>query len=303
MKPPAISVIIPHLNQPQFLVRCLESLGAQEFPVGEVEIIVVDNGSQQLPRDLCASRPYVRLLSEPTPGPGPARNRGIAEARASLLAFIDADCIADRRWLRSLYQALREGRASIVGGDVRIAYEAPSRLTALEAYESVFAYRQKMYIEKRGFSGTGNLAMTREAYEAVGPFAGIGVAEDRDWGQRAGRAGLAIGYVPDMVVFHPARRTMRELEVKWDRHISHDFERVKRSLAGRVKWLLLAGATAVSALPDTARVTTSSRIHGVWPRLQAIAVLFRIRAYRAGRMLGCLLSQRAVKASASWNRN
>jgi len=73
----------------------------------------------------------------------------------------------------------------VVGGDVRIAVANPRRLTHLEAYESIFAYRQQEYIETMGFSGTGNLAVGREDFERIGPFAGIEVAEDRDWGRRA----------------------------------------------------------------------------------------------------------------------
>ena len=42
-----ISVVIPHLNQPEFLARCLASLAAGTRPPDEV--IVVDNGSHELP--------------------------------------------------------------------------------------------------------------------------------------------------------------------------------------------------------------------------------------------------------------
>ena len=52
-------------------------------------------------------------------------------------------------------------------------------------------------------------------------FAGSRVAEDIDWGQRARVAGCTFLYVPEMIVFHPARQSLRELFVKWDRHIQH----------------------------------------------------------------------------------
>ena len=70
-------------------------------------------------------------------------------------------------------------------------------------------------------------AMRRSAYGAVGPFGGIELAEDSDWGHRATSMGYAIGYVPTMIVYHPARQSFADLCTKWDRHISHDFtERV-----------------------------------------------------------------------------
>ena len=59
-----ISVIIPHLNQPDYLRRCLQSLEAQNFELSNVEIIVVDNGSHELPTEICASFKNVKLMSE-----------------------------------------------------------------------------------------------------------------------------------------------------------------------------------------------------------------------------------------------
>ena len=41
---PRVSVIIPHLNTPELLVRCLQSVAGQRIDYGWFEIIVVDNG-------------------------------------------------------------------------------------------------------------------------------------------------------------------------------------------------------------------------------------------------------------------
>ena len=59
----------------------------------------------------------------------------------------------------------------------------------MEAFESVYAYLQKKYIEEDGFSGTGNLVVSRMDFRTVGPFKGIQVPEDMDWGRRALAAG------------------------------------------------------------------------------------------------------------------
>ena len=166
-----ISVVVPHFNQGDQLRRCLELLHSQTFDLGKVEIVVVDNGSDVLPSAICAEFPNVRLEHEPRPGPGPARNRGVGVSRAPILAFIDADCFADHHWLATIATVFDDEQVQIIGGDVRIAVADASRLTALEAYESVFAYRQQEYIEKQGFSGTGNLAMRRSVFERSVPSA------------------------------------------------------------------------------------------------------------------------------------
>ncbi|MFW6028458.1 MAG: glycosyltransferase family 2 protein, partial [bacterium] len=174
--------------------------------------------------------------------------------------------------------------------------------TMLEAYESIYAYRQEEYITRQRFSGTGNLAMPRRVYEAVGPFCGIERAEDRDWGQRATRAGFSIAYVPDMIVYHPARQSFDELCAKWDRHVSHDYETSAHGLAGRLRWLARAAAVAGSPLFEARRIVTSRRVGTGRERLSAAVALVRIRMYRASIMVGALLGSASARSSRVWNR-
>ena len=170
---PRVSVIVPHLNQPALLEHCLASLDRQSLDRANFEVLVVDNGSTQLPTETVARHPGTQLLEEKRPGPGIARNRGAASAGAAVLAFIDADCRADPDWLKNGLAAIETApRGVVLGGDVRIWREG-DEMSAIQAYESVFAYRFKLYIEQHGFSGTGNLMVRREDYDAVGPFAGI----------------------------------------------------------------------------------------------------------------------------------
>lgn len=295
-----ISVVIPHLNQPEMLARCLASLRAGQRQPDEV--IVVDNGSAALPTEVCAAFAGVRLLQEPSPGPGPARNRGVMLAAGDILAFIDADCLADPAWLAEAERAMADPQATILGGDVRIAYVDPARLTMLEAYESIYAYRMDRYIAREGFTGTGNLVVRRTVLADVGPFAGIGVAEDRDWGQRATAKGYRIRYVAGMKVYHPARKQFSELRQKWDRHMAHDFILARQRWGGLVKWAAKTLAMAVSPLAELPRVLLSDRVAGVGVRGLALVGLARIRAYRAIQMARLLLGANPEALAGRWNR-
>lgn len=280
-----VSVIIPHFNMPDALARCLASVQGQVLD-GAVEIIVVDNGSRELPSAVVAQFPGVRLLSEPTPGPGPARNTGVAAAKAPVLAFIDADCRAGEGWLQAAVTAVEAGgNRAVVGGDVRIDFVDPEHLTPVEAYEAVFAYRQRLYIEKQGFSGTGNLAMHRDVHAAVGPFAGIGLAEDRDWGRRASDAGYHPVYVPAMCIYHPARIDVASLKLKWQRHVAHDWAEHRAQRRPLWRWLLKAALMPASVLVDGARLLASNRLSGLGNKLGGLAVLARVRLLRGAEML------------------
>ena len=187
---------------------------------------------------------------------------------------------------------------TILGGDVQIWRESNAAMTALEAYESVFAYRFKLYIEQHGFSGTGNLVVRHSDFDKIGPFRGIEIAEDIDWGQRARAAGFTFCYVPEMIVFHPARKSLRELFVKWDRHIQHAVNTGGKNAIWRARWVVRAFAVLISPVFDWTKVIASDRIHGVTARIKAIFVLVAIRAYRAYKMISLLLFNKGVV----WNR-
>jgi glycosyltransferase involved in cell wall biosynthesis len=299
--PPEISVIIPHLNQADLLRKCLVSLRDQTFDMTKVEIIVVDNGSKEMPEALCAEF-GVRLEREATPGPGPARNKGISVSRAPILAFIDADCTADPKWLSAIDKAFTDPAMEIIGGDVRISVEQPGRMTAIEAYESEYAYRMDHYIARQGFTGTGNLAVRRAVLNSVGLFAGISVAEDREWGQRATRAGFHLVFRPEAIVFHPARKSAAELFVKWDRHIAHDYRERIHGLESKAFWGVKALAMFLSPGIEIGRIATSDRLETLYDRVLAWFTLARIRAHRGWRMVNMLLQNDAKIRSGSWNR-
>jgi glycosyltransferase involved in cell wall biosynthesis len=295
-----ISVIVPHLNQPEALERCLTSLRmGQRQPD---EIVVVDNGSRVLPNAVVAASAGAQLLQELTPGPGPARNLGVAQSTGDILAFIDADCLADTAWLAQAEAALADPAAQILGGDVRIAYDDPARLTMLEAYESIYAYRMDRYIAREGFTGTGNLVVRRVVLAAVGPFAGLSVAEDRDWGQRATAMGYRIRYVPGMKVYHPARREFSEMRRKWDRHTAHDFFSATERVGGRLVFLAKTLTMGISPLAELPRILASDRISGARSRMLAFLGLVRTRAYRTRIMLGLCLGRDPTAMSSGWNR-
>jgi GT2 family glycosyltransferase len=296
---PRVSVIVPHRNQPDGLDACLRSLGAQSLAASAFEIVVVDNGSASLPQAVVARHPAVRLLQELRPGPGLARNLGAEAASGDLLCFIDADCVAHPNWLQSVVEEFSFAPAGIIlGGDVRIWRENPSSFTAVEAYESVFAYRFKLYIERHGYSGTGNLAVRRADFRTVGPFGGIDVAEDVEWGARARAAGLTFRYVPEMIVYHPARRSLRELFVKWDRHIQHALNMSAGKPWWRLRWIARALAVLASPAVDTWKILASDRLDGMSARVKGWTVLVVLRAYRAWRMVALLSASGGVH----WNR-
>ncbi len=300
----SISVIVPHLNQPRALAQCLAALAGQTGAFELAEVIVVDNGSKLLPQRLCDGFPKTRLLTEPTPGPGPARNTGAAAAGGAILAFVDADCIAGADWLDTITRTLAANPGvGILGGAVKVPHIEGQPATALEAYERIYAYRIDEYISRHGFAGTGNLAVRREVFAAVGPFGGITISEDRDWGLRAKALGHVIRYAPDMVVDHPARTSFEELRRKWDRHIAHEYAELRNQPFWRLRTLGRAVAVAVSPLAEIPKLALTARLKGLRERGLAFVCLLRIRLHRARRMLGLIAYRSEAELLSRWNRH
>jgi cellulose synthase/poly-beta-1,6-N-acetylglucosamine synthase-like glycosyltransferase len=299
--PPRASVIIPHLNTPELLVKCLQAVAAQKLDQGWFEIIVVDNGSR-VPLDIVAATwPGVRFLVEREPGPGPARNLGVGHSQGRVLAFVDADIRVGPKWLMRGVRAVERNPRHPYGGDVRIDFANPRAPTGIEAFEAVFSFRQKMYIKRRGFSGTGNLMVDRELWMKVGPFGGIGTAEDRDWGERAAMLGATTRYLPRMTVFHPARNNLGEMESRWARIIGHDFS--KHQAAGRplILWHARAVAVLASSLAHAPQLLLSTRVPTVGGRIRGLRVLLRTRAYRFGKMRRIAMEGQTASVM-QWNR-
>ena len=298
---PLISVIVAHLNDQRGLVRLLNSLDVQRESGVPFEIIVSDNGSEMPLPEAVEAHPQVTIVHEPQPGPGPARNRGVSISRGAILAFIDADCTADVNWIQAiLHHFQKPNVGAVIGGDVRIKPRG-ALLDPIEAYESIFGYRFELYIRRDSYAGTGNLAMRREVFDAVGPFGPIHIAEDRDWGQRATRAGFPPAYVPEMAIYTEARDSFSELARKWDRHIGHEFAGV-RGFKRKLAWMLRSFALVASPIAEVPRVLTSPRISGTRTRLLAWAILVRIRLYRSTKMLQLLLGKNPEEMALRWQK-
>jgi glycosyltransferase involved in cell wall biosynthesis len=85
------SVVIPLYNKALYIQRSLDSVLAQT--VQDFEIIAVDDGSTDHSADLVRgfTDPRIRLVQQTNAGVSAARNRGVAESNADLIAFLDAD--------------------------------------------------------------------------------------------------------------------------------------------------------------------------------------------------------------------
>jgi glycosyltransferase involved in cell wall biosynthesis len=199
-----VSVVIPVRNSPERLRACLEGLCAQSYPADRYEVIVVDNGStDQTP---AVARSFaVRVLEENSVvSPYAARNAGMAVARGSILALIDASCIPEPDWLSRGVSALQSRSGDLAGGQVRFTFSEQRSIGELaDAFMNVDV---EASIANHASCMAGNLFVQRRVVEALGPFEReLRSGGDMLWTRRASDAGFKLIYAEDAVVQYPAR--------------------------------------------------------------------------------------------------
>ena len=178
-RPPVLSVVIPAYNEARFIGACLHALRAQRFAAGRIEIIVVDNGSTDetvgIARTLADS-----VLLEPHARVARMRNIGAARAQGSVLAFLDADCIAEPDWASAAMASLDLQRC-ITGATVLVP---PDAVWVERAWFSQEAQGRRHVAH----INSGNLIVPRQLFDELQGFdESLVTGEDYEFCQRAAR--------------------------------------------------------------------------------------------------------------------
>lgn len=214
---PSISVVVPVRDGAASLTALLDSLAAQTLRAGAFEVVVVDNGSRDDAAAVVAARAGAVVVRESWANRGLARNRGVAVARADLIAFTDGDCLAEPGWLAALLRCLESG-APLVAGPVRLdTGQPPSRYERLEL---LWRFAQEEHVRASGWAASANLGIRREAFEAIQGFDRRyeQIGEDVDLCLRAQAAGHRLAYCAEAAVHHAAETELGPILRRAFRH-------------------------------------------------------------------------------------
>lgn len=122
MRDPLVSVLIPAFNAQEYVCECVDSVRSQDY--GQLEIIVVDDGSSDATLEALSRHPDITVISQANQGACVARNRALAAASGVYIKFLDADDFLQAGALRSQVDALRRlDSNAIVYGDYSILRE------------------------------------------------------------------------------------------------------------------------------------------------------------------------------------
>lgn len=188
----SVGVVIPCLNEEQFIRRTLESVVKQNGPV---EIIVVDGGSDDRSREI--AREYGCVLRSER-GRARQMNVGAAAAQSETLLFLHADTTLPRGAFDLVRRSLEDPR--IEGGAFRLRFDRSTSL--LQFYSACTRLRSPLLC-----FGDRGLFIRRAAFRRLGGFPNMALFEDLEMARMLNRQG---GFVfLDECVTTSARRFLK----------------------------------------------------------------------------------------------
>ena len=179
-RPPALSIVIPALNERANIARLVPALRADD---PAAEIIVVDGGSAD--GTVAAARHAGARVLRSKPGRGGQLGDGAHAAEGAILLFLHADSHPARGALRAVAAGLASHPAA-VGGNFRLLFDGGTafdrRLTRFYGW-----------IRARGlYYGDSGIFVRRGAYHAIGGIRPMALMEDYDFVRRLERTGATI---------------------------------------------------------------------------------------------------------------
>ena len=208
MNYPKVSIVVIAYNEARMLPSCLDALMQLEYPRERLEIIVVDNNSTDKTGEIVKRYP-VQYIFEAKQGRATARNSGIRASSGTLVAFIDADCIAHPHWLKRIAGGFTGGATAGCGGII-----ASHKLdTPLEKYMD-----RVLCVQNSAISGevlflpfiiTCNSIFRKDALEKVNMFdEALSFIDDIDISWRLLFQGYRFNFIPDAIVWHRHRANL-----------------------------------------------------------------------------------------------
>jgi Glycosyl transferase family 2 len=170
-----VSVLIDTYNHERFIEKAINSVLEQDFPAGEREIIVVDDGStDRTPEIVQRFEPNLRYIRKENGGQASAFNAGIPECRGQIIAFLDGDDY----WLPGKLSRVTEvlskypavgfvGHAikeSLTDGQERISAPAKGEKFRIQSLDSA-----KLFRLRKSFLGTSRMTMRAEIARRIMP--------------------------------------------------------------------------------------------------------------------------------------
>ncbi len=219
METPVVTLVVAMRNEERHIVRCVESLLAQEYPADKLEVLFMDGNSTDRTRDLVRERIGTRKGFEVVGNPGQiqsiAWNLGIERARGELVGIVSGHSELAPDYVTQAVETLFRTGADLVGGPARAESETvvgEAIALAMSTWFGVggaeFRYATAESVVDTVFMGV----CKRSLYERIGGFDAEMVRnQDDELSYRLLEHGGKIVCNPQIKSVYRSRATLRSL--------------------------------------------------------------------------------------------
>jgi glycosyltransferase involved in cell wall biosynthesis len=178
--PPKLSAVICTHNRVAYLPKAIQSLLEQSLDPALYEILIIDNASTDGTAAVVESEfghvANLRYVHEPNLGISYARNRGVIEARAPYLLYMDDDARALPDTLASILEAFEtcQPTPDAMGGRIWLDWEGQKPDWVPDRYLNLFTHLdygdESFFLEEDQYLMGANIAFRVSALKRLGGF-------------------------------------------------------------------------------------------------------------------------------------
>lgn len=217
---PVVSIIMATYNRGRLLERLLRQIGAQTFPMKDLEVVIVDDGSKepvgQWLEPLKKELPYaLTLVTQKNAGAAAARQNAASHARGEYLIILDDDMQIEPSFVEEhlrIHRSASPRHACVMG-----RYAADPDIASKPLFERYYANMWDKLTEnvREGrmpvtgtILSTGNASMRRDDFMSVGGFdLSLRQAEDSELGLKLEKSGVKMVFSAEAYTLHGSDHT------------------------------------------------------------------------------------------------
>ena len=215
---PAITVILPILNEEADLGNCISAILQQDY-AGEIEIILAlgpsKDNTNQIARDLAAADKRIKLVNNPTGQTAKGLNLAIAQSSFEIICRIDGHSEISNSYLKTAVSIMQEKGAVNVGGLMYADGQSGLQRTIAQAMRSKLGVGASKF-HTGGTAGPSDTVylgtFKKSAILAAGGFDERYIrAQDWELNHRMRAQGGLIWFDPRLVVTYRPRKSLTKL--------------------------------------------------------------------------------------------
>ncbi len=253
-----VSIIIRTLNEAKYLGELLTSIQKQHCEHFEVEVVIIDSGSNDETLEI-ATRYECRItkIEKKDFTFGKSLNMGSSFSRGSILVYISGHCVPESRyWLSNLINPILTRRAGYSYG--RQIGRDTTKYSESKIFDKYFPERSK-FKQSGFFCNNANAAISREVWESYLFNETITGLEDMELGKRYCESGASIAYVAEACVYHIHDETWTQTRRRYEREaiaLRHIMPDVSISVRDMIRYIVASICSdSVSAFNDHKFIT------------------------------------------------